>query len=85
MNKIHIFSSPRSGTHYLESLINRMLDISIVPTPFEERNAFNIDTKELSNQINEFNSIIVPSSNSKSDLSITKPPPVIEIIGDALF
>ena len=57
MNKIHIFSSPRSGTHYLESLINRMSDISIVPTPFEERKAFNIDTKELSNQINEFNSI----------------------------
>ena len=57
MNKIHIFSSPRSGTHYLESLINRMLDVSIVATPFEERKAFNIDIKELSNQINEFNSI----------------------------
>jgi hypothetical protein len=57
MNKIHIFSSPRSGTHYLESLINRMLDIPIVSTPFEERNAFNIDTKELSNKINKFNSI----------------------------
>jgi len=56
MNKIHIFSSPRSGTHYLESLISKMLDVPVVPTPFEERKAFNIDTKELSNQINEFNS-----------------------------
>ena len=57
MNKIHIFSTARSGTHYLESLISGMRDIPIVSTPFEERNAFNIDTKELSNQINEFNSI----------------------------
>jgi hypothetical protein len=55
MNKIHIYSTPRSGTHYLESLISGMLGIPILETPFEERNAFNISTKELSIAIDEFN------------------------------
>ena len=44
MDKIHIFSTPRSGTHYLESLISGMTGIPIVPTPFEERKAFELET-----------------------------------------
>ena len=55
MNKIHIFSTPRSGTHYLESLISGMLGIPILETPFEERTAFNIELKELTTAMNEFN------------------------------
>jgi len=52
MNKIHIFSSPRSGTHYLESLISGMRDIPIVQTPFEERDDENRPgSQELINKI----------------------------------
>jgi hypothetical protein len=55
MNKIHIFSTARSGTHYLESLISGMRDIPIVQTPFEERDDENRPgSQELINNINEF-------------------------------
>ena len=57
MDKIHIFSTPRSGTHYLESLISGMTGIPIVPTPFEERKAFELETSQLSTEIDEFNAI----------------------------
>ena len=57
MDKIHIFSTPRSGTHYLESLISGMTGIPIVPTPFEERKAFELETAQLSTEIDEFNAI----------------------------
>tara|TARA_B110001454_G_scaffold202941_1_gene210433 strand:- start:100 stop:870 length:771 start_codon:yes stop_codon:yes gene_type:complete len=58
MNKIHIFSTARSGTHYLESLISGMLDISIIPTPFEERDDDNRPgSDELITKINEFSAI----------------------------
>ena len=58
MNKIHIFSTARSGTHYLESLISGMRDIPIVPSPFEERDDENRPgSQELINNINEFSAI----------------------------
>ena len=58
MNKIHIFSTARSGTHYLESLISRTLDMPIVPSPFEERDDENRPgSQELINNINEFSAI----------------------------
>jgi len=58
MNKIHIFSTPRSGTHYLESLISRTLDMPIIPTPFEERDDDNRPgSQELIDKINEFSAI----------------------------
>ena len=58
MNKIHIFSTARSGTHYLESLISGMRDIPIVPSPFEERDDENRPgSAELINKMNEFSAI----------------------------
>ena len=58
MNKIHIFSTARSGTHYLESLISGMRGIPIVPSPFEERDDENSPgSQELINNINEFSAI----------------------------
>ena len=52
MNKIHIFSTARSGTHYLESLISGMRGIPIVPSPFEERDDENSPgSQELINNI----------------------------------
>jgi len=58
MNKIHIFSTARSGTHYLESLISGMRGIPIVASPFEERDdENNPGSQELINNINEFSAI----------------------------
>ena len=58
MNKIHIFSTARSGTHYLESLISGMRGIPIVASPFEERDDENSPgSQELINNINEFSAI----------------------------
>ena len=58
MNKIHIFSTARSGTHYLESLISGMRGIPIVPTRFEERDDENRPgSQELITKINEFSAI----------------------------
>ena len=58
MNKIHIFSTARSGTHYLESLISGMRGIPIVPSPFEERDDENSPgSQELIDNINEFSAI----------------------------
>jgi len=58
MDRIHIFSTPRSGTHYLESLISGTLGIPIVPTPFEERDDDNRPgSQELIDKINEFSTI----------------------------
>ena len=58
MNKIHIFSTARSGTHYLESLISGMRGIPIVQSPFEERDDENRPgSQELIDNINEFSAI----------------------------
>ena len=58
MNKIHIFSTARSGTHYLESLISGMLDIPIIPTPFEEWDDEDVpSSQELITNVNEFSAI----------------------------